>query len=148
MPAICLFGGLVFYSFSSDLFRIPQFDGGDISILSENEDDVTTPPNYPIPVIKTNRYKSRKRSHLQKNHINHKNLKTIKRSNKNLQALDLPSVINLNPRSIYNKKNEFHTLVNELSVSLIFMSESWERENETLDEIIELENYEVISNHS
>ena len=73
-------------------------------------------------------------------------MKTIKRSNKNLQALDLPSVINLNPRSIYNKKNEFHTLVNELSVSLIFMSESWERENETLDEIIELENYEVISN--
>ena len=55
-------------------------------------------------------------------------------------------MINLNPRSIYNKQNEFHTLVSELSIELICISESWERENQTLDELIQLEDYKVISN--
>ena len=55
-------------------------------------------------------------------------------------------MINLNPRSVYNKQNEFHTLVSELSVDLICISESWERENQTLEEIIHLEDYQVISN--
>ena len=72
--------------------------------------------------------------------------KTVKRSNKVCEALDLPSVLNLNPRSVYNKVDEFHNLVNELQVDLLFMSESWERENQTLDQIIKLENYQVISN--
>ena len=72
--------------------------------------------------------------------------KRVKRSNKVLEALELPSVLNLNPRSVYNKVDEFHTLVKELKVDLLFMSESWERENLTLDNIIKLENYQVISN--
>ena len=55
-------------------------------------------------------------------------------------------MINLNPRSIYNKQKEFHTLVSELSIDLICISESWERENLTLDELIQLEDYKVISN--
>ena len=55
-------------------------------------------------------------------------------------------MINLNPRSVYNKINEFQTLVSELEVDLVFMSESWERESMTLDELIDLENYQVISN--
>ena len=55
-------------------------------------------------------------------------------------------MINLNPRSVYNKQNEFHTRVSELSVDLICISESWERENQTLEEIIHLEDYQVISN--
>ena len=42
--------------------------------------------------------------------------------------------------------DEFHQLVTELSVDLIFMSESWERESLTLDQIIDLDNYQVISN--
>ena len=60
--------------------------------------------------------------------------------------MDLPTIINLNPRSVYNKVDEFHTLVLELSADLVFMSESWERENLTLNQIINLENYQVISN--
>ena len=72
--------------------------------------------------------------------------KRVKRSNKVLEALDLPSVLNLNPRSVYNKVDEFHSLVQELQVDLLFMSESWERENKTLDKIIKLDNYQVISN--
>ena len=71
---------------------------------------------------------------------------TVKRSNKIVHALNLPTVINLNPRSVYNKIDEFHVLVKEEEADVIFMSESWERENKTLDEIISLEDHVVISN--
>ena len=60
----------------------------------------------------------------------------IKRSNKPIQALNLPVIANINPRSIYNKVNEFHTFVEQEKINVIFMSESWERENKQLDEII------------
>ena len=73
-------------------------------------------------------------------------MRTIKRSNKCLQALELPTVVNLNPRSVYNKRDEFHALVSELSVDLVCMSESWEREGLTLDQIIDLEDHQIISN--
>ena len=42
-----------------------------------------------------------------------KNLTVIKRSNKVCEALNLPKVLNLNPRSIYNKIDEFATFVTE-----------------------------------
>ena len=71
---------------------------------------------------------------------------TIKRSNKLLNALDLPTIINLNPRSVYNKVDEFHTLVEEEKADVVFMSESWERDNLTLDKIIRLDSHTVISN--
>ena len=77
---------------------------------------------------------------------NYKNLVVIKPSNKIFQALSLPKVLNLNPRSIYNKLDEFSTFVKEETVDLICMSESWEREDQTLDTVIEIENFQVISN--
>ena len=52
----------------------------------------------------------------------------------------------MNPRSIYNKINEFHTFVEEEQVDLVFMSESWEREELTLENIINLEDHVIISN--
>ena len=55
---------------------------------------------------------------------NMKNLKTIKRNNKVFQALNLPTICNLNPRSVYNKCDEFHTFVKEEEVDLLLMSES------------------------
>ena len=75
-----------------------------------------------------------------------KNLVVIKRSNKVVQALNLPKVLNLNPRSIYNKINEFTTFVDEEEIDLILLSESWEREELTLNEVINLENHKIISN--
>ena len=42
--------------------------------------------------------------------------------------------------------NEFHTLVKEEEIDIVFMSESWERENCTLDEIIKLEDHSIVSN--
>ena len=77
-----------------------------------------------------------------------KNLVVIKRSNKICQAFDLPKVLNLNPRSIYNKVNEFVTFVKEEEVDLVCMSESWERENLTLEKVIKIDDFKVISNVS
>ena len=69
------------------------------------------------------------------------------------QSLLLPKVMNLNPRSIYNKINEFVTFIEEEDIDLIFMSESHERayptksgKNQTLKEIINLEDFTVINN--
>ena len=54
----------------------------------------------------------------------------------------------MNPRSVYNKIDEFHTFVNEEECDLIFLSESWERECLQLDQIIQLDNHVVVSNVS
>ena len=74
------------------------------------------------------------------------NLVVIKRSNKPIQALNLPVFANINPRSVYNKVNQFHTFVDQEEVDVVFMSESWERDDKTLHELIKLENHEIISN--
>ena len=49
---------------------------------------------------------------------------------------------------MYNKIDEFNALVKEEEVDLLFMSESWEREYLTLNQIIKLEDHTVISNVS
>ena len=64
------------------------------------------------------------------------------------QALDLPVICNLNPRSIYNKSDEFHEFIKEEQVDLLLMSESWERQDLPLNQIIQLEDFEIISNVS
>ena len=102
-------------------------------------EQVQTSPPKPIPVLTSSRRDAQPKPAIRK-------IQTVKRFNKSIDALELPSVINLNPRSVYNKVDEFHALVTELSADLIFMSESWERESLTLDQIINLDNYQVISN--
>ena len=72
--------------------------------------------------------------------------KTITRSNNLVEALSLATLCNMNPRSVYNKVEEFHEFVKNEDVDIVFMSESWERENKTLLEIVKLEDHEVISN--
>ena len=74
------------------------------------------------------------------------NLKVIKRSNEVVQALVLPKVLNVNPRSIYKKKNEFEIFVKEEAIDLICMSESWEKKEKTLEKVIKIEDFCVISN--
>jgi hypothetical protein len=69
-----------------------------------------------------------------------------KKSNRFTQALSLPSLCNLNPRSVYNKRDEFHALVKEEQLDVIFLSESWERDYLPLEKIIDLEDHTVISN--
>ena len=74
------------------------------------------------------------------------NRKHIKKSNRFTQALSLPKLCNINPRSVYNKIEEFHTLVKEEDLDVVFLSESWEREYLPIDEIMKLESHTVVSN--
>ena len=82
-------------------------------------------------------------------------LTTIKRSNKLVQAWHLPKIANINPRSIYKKVDEFCIFVKEEEVDIVYMSESHDRwyltpkgNNQTLNELINLEDHIVISNPS
>ena len=45
------------------------------------------------------------------------------RNNKVQIASILPSVLNLNPRSIYNKVDEFKTFIQEYEIDITFISE-------------------------
>ena len=74
------------------------------------------------------------------------NLKTVKRSDKAVQALDLPVLINLNPRSLNNKIEAFKTYMDEEQVDIAFISESHEREQYPLVDSLNMEDYEIISN--
>ena len=71
---------------------------------------------------------------------------TIKRSNKVVQALSLPTCANLNPRSMNNKKEQFKTLVEEEDLDVIFISETHEQLSKPLAETLVMENFTVISN--
>ena len=73
-------------------------------------------------------------------------LKTIRRNNAILQSMELPVIMNINPRSIYNKTEEFLELLEQYSPQVITISESWERENLSLEELLKLENYKIITN--
>ena len=129
---------------------IPQYDGKvtiDSLNSSVNIQSESTPKPIPVIISENRDYVASNISSQRNSQAQSKpNIRTIRRSNKCLQALELPTVVNLNPRSVYNKISEFHTLVSELQVDLVCMSESWERENLTLDEIIDLEDHQVISN--
>ena len=52
----------------------------------------------------------------------------------------------MNPRSIYNIKEELSIFIKEETVDVICVSESWERERETLEKVIQIDSYKVISN--
>ena len=71
--------------------------------------------------------------------------KSIKRNNAVLQALSLPVVINLNPRSMYNKVDDLKIIVEQYEADVVFISESWERHKLSLNDIIQIENYEIVS---
>ena len=72
----------------------------------------------------------------------------VKRSNKIFQALNLPKVLNLNPRSAMNKIEEIKNFIDEESIDVAFISESHDRENKKLEEHFNLDNFKVISNIS
>ena len=72
----------------------------------------------------------------------------MKRSKKVGQALELPTCMNINPRSVYNKPEELKAMINEEEIDVTFISESWERQNFTLQQLLHdlEEDYEIISN--
>ena len=70
------------------------------------------------------------------NTAQHSNLKSIKRSNRAVQALNLPTVMNINPRSAYNCPENLALLIKEHEIDAAFLSESWERQDFTLDQLL------------
>ena len=70
------------------------------------------------------------------------------RSNKVGQALQLPTVMNINPRSVYNKPEELQALITEEQIDCVFLSESWERSELTLEELLDdlNDDFRIISN--
>ena len=72
--------------------------------------------------------------------------KPTKISKKLKFAYNLPIVANINPRSLYGKENELKTFIEEHAIDCTFLSETWERLNFPLENLLEMEGYQVISN--
>ena len=70
----------------------------------------------------------------------------MRRNNKVIQAANLPKLVNLNARSIYNKIEEFHLLVEQYEADAAFVTETWEREQLTLNDIMHFDTHEVFTN--
>ena len=133
-----------------DGLDIPQYDGN-VTMDSDNYNseseyndlsfhhNCTTP--QPIPVI----IKPRQPRATQSYRVSANTI--IKHSDKKvLTATQLPKVVNLNTRSVYNKKEEFKTMMEQLDVDLCCMSESWDRQNMNLEDILHMEGYQIVKN--
>ena len=76
---------------------------------------------------------------------NKSNLRSIKRNNKMLEAANLPNIVVLNPRSLYNKQSNFITLIEQTDAGVCFISETWDRshkENSNLiTDLIKIDGY-------
>ena len=58
----------------------------------------------------------------------------------------MPLVVNINPRSIYGKDKELKSFITEQSVDCAFLSETWERLNFPLENLMNMDGYKIISN--
>ena len=69
----------------------------------------------------------------------------VKVSSKVQNSSCLPLISLLNARSLYLKKLSFKKFIMELGVEIAIVSETWERENESLEKLLQLNNYKIIS---
>ena len=51
----------------------------------------------------------------------------------------------MNARSLYNKPENFKTFLKELGVEVAIVSETWEREEQSLEELLQMTNYKIHS---
>ena len=121
--------------------NIPQIDGlGNSDSICSSEDDLTSeysivtsyntedeidPETGPISITPPTKLNKRKR--------------------KILEASSLPLVAVLNARSLYNKSDNFKTLLSELGIEVSIISETWEREEQSLESLLQMSNYKVHS---
>ena len=70
------------------------------------------------------------------NHINPRRVKT---------ASSLPLICMTNARSLYNKSTNLKHLLNELGIEIALISETWERQEMSLESLLNLQKYKVIS---
>ena len=126
-------------SFSlSDISNIGQFDGADsIENVSTSSSEVSSddtvdatddeigPDNTPIRLTPVTKPRGQQ-------------LKVLK-------ASSLPLVTVLNARSLYNKHDNFKTFLTELGVEAAIVSETWEREDKPLEDLLQMTKYKVHS---
>ena len=74
-----------------------------------------------------------------------KNLEVYTRGIRNKNPSRPPLCIMLNARSLYNKRENFKTLQNQIGPDLSITSETWERKNQNLDDLVASSQYKAIS---
>ena len=131
-------------SVSDDDLLIPQYDGN-ITIESLNQSRCASNSKsddyQPIPVIISERLpKPISSPRTSANRVIRYNSKKV------ATASSLPVLVNLNPRSIYKKKNEFKTMMDQLSVDCCTISESWDKSDDSLEKLLQMDGYQIIKN--
>ena len=62
----------------------------------------------------------------------------------------MPIVVNLNPRSLYNKQEEFRTMIDQTEAGVCCVSETWDRSHVTggalISDLIDIEGYKWVKN--
>ena len=123
------------WSYTGDI--ILQVDGADsVSTKSENSDKDTSDLDYETDDeldVDTNPY------------VKSPHQKVNFRNKKVLQAMSLPLVSVLNARSLYNKVNNFKLFLSELGIEVAIVSETWERQDLSLKDLLKLKDYKIHS---
>ena len=73
-------------------------------------------------------------------------LKTIKRIPQSSSPIILPTVININPRSLYGRQDSLAEVIEEYEGEIVTVSESWNREDDPLTGLIDIEDFEMFMN--
>ena len=131
--------------------------GSEMCIRDRN-DTFNSPNNdqqfcHPIPVlVSTDRNFNYPGQHGQ----NKRNLITVRRCDKSLEAANLPTIVSVNPRSLYNKQLNFRTLIDQTEVGVCFVSETWDRTHKSdrskkdkdkmIAEVLDIEGYRWVQN--
>ena len=110
-----------------------------MSISSVNDNPIDD--HFAIPVLVSD-----VRTSFPKPEVRQPVRKSVRRNNLVLQSVSLPTVMNINPRSIYNKSEEFPLLLEQYEADIICMSESWEQKDKSLEQLLDLPNYQIITN--
>ena len=82
----------------------------------------------------------------QRNKTKYYNINESKKPRNIVQALHLPKLLNLNPRSAMNKIDSITRFIEEENIDVVFISETHERENKRLEDHIKLDTHTIISN--
>ena len=78
--------------------------------------------------------------------MQNRNLVVLKMLKNVFQALHLPKVLNLNPRSAMNQVEEIKTFLEEEEIDVGFISESHDRESKRLEDHMIIPTHTIISN--
>ena len=121
-------------------------DGGDEK-HDENYDDGNPRAQAQDSQIIRNKLKEKiHKFRIERKKLQNRNIIAVKRAKNVFQAMHLPKILNLNPRSAMNKIQQISRFIEEEEIDVAFISESHDRENLRLEEEFKLDTHTVISN--